>query len=394
MIILPPLIFLDVRKDELICAMSRLLINHPLTGRRLLEASAENGGGEDGLEGLLLDGKSLVTETLGKEKGEELAAELFSKEIVDWAKREAEWYEKKGVKIIPITSSFYPPLLRECADAPFALYYKGVRSEEEADSKIFGRRMLSVVGTRLASQYGKECCTLIISELALNVPNLQIISGLAMGIDSCAHLAALDNSLETFAVLPCGIDQIYPASNRDMAVRILQQGGVLTEYPRGTKPLRFNFLQRNRIIAGMSDALLVAESRVSGGSMSTVEYASGYGRDIFAVPARMNDANSYGCNYLINKNVAQLVLNGNSIVNSMGWAKDKISDILQQPSLFSSTRELKAKLLLSLSFVKGTDEETIIGESGAEVGDVSLALLELELEGKIRKVASGGWIKC
>lgn len=385
---------MDVRKEALICAMSRLLINHPLTGRRLIEASAKKGEGEEGLEGLLSGGESFVIETLGKDNGKGIASELFSREMIDWAQEEAEWYLKKRVLIIPITSPLYPPLLRECADAPFALYYKGVRSDGEVDCKIFGRRMLSVVGTRLASQYGRECCTLIISELANHVPKLQIISGLAMGIDGCAHLAALDNSLETFAVLPCGIDQIYPAAHRDMAVRILEQGGVLTEYPRGIKPLRRNFLQRNRIISGMSDALLVVESRVSGGSMSSVEYASGYSRDIFAVPGRMSDANSYGCNYLINRNVAQLVLNGTSIVNSMGWAKDKISDILQQPTLFSATRELKAKLLLSLSFVKGRDEESLIQESGAEVGDVSLALLELELEGKIRKVASGGWIKC
>lgn len=379
---------MDVRKEALICAMSRLLINHPRTGRILLEAS------EDALNRLLSEGKSFVVELLGKEKGKEVASELFSSEMIEWAEKEADWYEKKRVLILPITSPLYPPLLRECADAPFALYYKGVRSDKEADSKIFGSRMLSVVGTRLASQYGRECSTLIISELAQYVPKLQIISGLAMGIDGCAHTAALDNSLETFAVLPCGIDRIYPASHRDMAVRILEQGGVLTEYPRGIKPLRRNFLQRNRIISGMSHALLVVESRVSGGSMSSVEYSSGYSREIFAVPGRMCDANSYGCNYLINKNVAQLVLNATSIVNSMGWAKDKISDILAQPTLFSATRELKAKLLLSLSFVKGIDEESLIQESGAEVGDVSLALLELELEGKIRKMASGGWIKC
>ena len=374
--------------------MSRLLIHHPLTARKLIEASAKADSSNEGLEGLLKGGKSFVIEVLGKENGEEVGSQLFSRDMLRWAEKEADWYMKKKVLIIPITSPLYPPLLRECSDAPFALYYKGIRSEENSESKIFGGRMLSIVGTRLASQYGKEYCTSLVSELALEVSKLQIMSGLAMGIDSCSHLAALDNSLETFAVLPSGIDQIYPASNRNLAVRILEHGGVLTEYPRDTKPLRFNFLQRNRIIAGMSDALLVVESRISGGSMISAQYASGYGRDIFAVPGRMSDANSYGCNYLINRNVAQLVLNGASIVNSMGWGKDRISDILQQPTLFSATRELKAKILLSLSSVNGMDEDALIQMCGGDVGDMSLALLELELDGEVRKVASGGWIKC
>lgn len=365
----------ELREEALLCAMSRVLINHPAKGCLLLKEAGSP-------VRLLEEGAGFVDRLLKAEGAGEL---LFSREMMEWGRQEALWMRSKGVRLISVLSDDYPALLKECPDAPFLLYYRG--------SACFGNRILGIVGTRVASAYGKECVERIVSDIAESCPGTQIVSGLALGIDGSAHKAALEVGLETVAILPCGIDIIYPSAHRDMAVRILSQGGVLTEYPRGTKPLRRNFLQRNRIIAGICSALLVGESRISGGSMSTVEYASSYNKDIFAVPGRMWDANSYGCNYLISRNVAQICLNSSTIIKSMGWTDSYISDIKRQPSLFSVPEETKQKLLLSLSSVKGRTPDYLCARAGMDTREMSLALLEMEIEGLVRKDVSGLWYK-
>ncbi|MBO7561879.1 MAG: DNA-processing protein DprA [Bacteroidales bacterium] len=366
-----------MKEEALLCAMSRVLINHPASGRKLLEEAGS-------VKALLEGGSKLASAILGAEDAGEV---LFSEEMLSWGKEEALWMRSKGVRLLDILSPDYPPKLRESPFAPFLLYWRG-SADLGTDC-----RSVSVVGTRMASPYGRECCTAIVSGLAEKCPGVRIVSGLAVGIDGCAHLSAMDNSLETIAVLPCGIDMIYPSSHRDMAVRILGHGGILTEYPRGTKPVKYNFLQRNRIIAALSDATLVVESRIRGGSMSTVEFASSYNRDVFAVPGRMTDANSYGCNYLINKNVAQLCLNASTIISSMGWTDMHLSDIAAQPNLFSQAGTLKEKILLSLSSVRGKSLDALVAETGSDVQSVSLALLQMDLEGTARNNGSGLWLK-
>ena len=368
---------MDLMCEALLCAMSRVFVNHPGAGLKLLEKS-------ESVERLLEGGPALADEILG---GDGIGETLFSPQMMSWGREDALWMNSKGVRLVDCLSEEYPRILKESPFAPFLLYYRG---EADLSRNV---RSLSVVGTRMASSYGKECCSAIVSDLADKCPGIRIVSGLAIGIDACAHASALEKGLDTLAVLPCGIDTIYPSSHRDLAVKILGQGGVLTEYPRGTKPLRRNFLQRNRIIAGLSDALLVVESRIRGGSMSTVEFASSYNRDIFAVPGRMDDANSYGCNYLISKNVAQLCLNSHTIISSMGWNLEHISDIASQPDLFSTPVALKEKLLLSLSSVRGKTIDNLAALSGESVSALNLALLEMDLEGLVRKDALGLWFK-
>jgi len=367
----------DLEEEALLCAMSRVLINHPVAGRKLLEGAGSVGA-------LLSGGAAGVEKILGPADVGEV---LFSKEMLAWGRKEAFWMRSKGVELLDILSPSYPGILRDSPYAPFLLYYRG--SAELGKMK----HSLSIVGTRMASAYGKESCSAIVSDLAEKCPDVAVVSGLAVGIDGQAHLAALDNGLETIAVLPCGIDIIYPSSHRSLAVRILSQGGILTEYPRSVKPLRFNFIQRNRIIAGLGEALLVVESRIRGGSMSTVEFASSYNKDVFAVPGRMTDANSYGCNYLINKNVAQLCLNASTIVSSMGWVNDRISDIVRQPELFSDSGGLKEKLLLSLSSVRGSTMDSLAVALKEDIPTLSLTLLQMDVEGIVRKDASGLWYK-
>lgn len=310
--------------------------------------------------------------------GEEGSGEkLESDSYLRWAEKEAEWYAEHGVEIIDKNSTLYPPLLKECPDAPIVLYFRG-------KANLANLRTVSIVGTRVPTDAGLKSCSTVVEALGSNGYNPLIISGLAIGVDAAVHMNSLRHSLETVAVLPCGIDQIYPAKNRTLAVEMLEKGGVLTEFPRGVNPLKHNFLQRNRIIAGMASALVVIESRISGGSMSTVQYASSYSRDIFALPGRIGDANSYGCNYLISKNVAQLYLNASTVPAALGWS-GRMSDVKLSPDLFSAPEEVKEKILLTLTSLKTADMEEMVSATGLEVDAVCSALLELELSFRIER---------
>ena len=239
-----------------------------------------------------------------------------------------------------------------------------------------------MVGTRLASVYGKEACNMVVENLAEYMP--LVVSGLAYGIDIASHKAALENGLPTVAVLPNGLDMVYPARHRDVAVQMVRGGGgLLTEFPRGVVPQKMNFVKRNRIIAAISQALVVVESRVKGGSMITAEYASMYNKDIFAVPGRISDPNSFGCNYLISKNVAAIYSSALTVPVALGWCGADGLEPGLQPQLFSFDVENKEKILLTLKFDTTVDVEKICSITGLDWGVVSALLLELELEGKV-----------
>ena len=223
---------------------------------------------------------------------------------------------------------------------------------------------------------------MVVEHLAEYLP--LIVSGLAYGIDVASHKAALENGLPTVAVLPNGLDMVYPARHRDVAVQMVRSGGgLLTEFPRGTAPQKMNFVKRNRIIAAISQALVVVESRVKGGSMITAEYASSYNKDIFAVPGRISDPNSFGCNYLISKNIASIYSSALTIPAALGWNDGFGLEPGLQPQLFSFDVENKEKILLTLKFDTITDVEKICAATGLEWGTVSSLLLELELEGRV-----------
>ncbi|MCI1720265.1 MAG: DNA-processing protein DprA [Bacteroidales bacterium] len=352
--------------ENYLCALSKVFFNNPVAGRALLELYPTV------KEIFEADDETIDNALCRRGSG----AKLHSKGLLDWAEKEALWYEEKKVRIIDISSKDYPQKLLDCQDAPFVLYFKG-------NGNLNNARSLGVVGTRLASLYGSDSCKTLISSFSDNAYNPLIVSGLAIGIDITAHRAALENGMETVAVLPCGIDLIYPASHRDDAIKMISGGGILTEFPRETPALRRNFLQRNRIIAGMTQGLLVAETRVYGGSMSTVEYASSYGREIFAVPGRICDANSYGCNYLISKNVASACINTLTIPVGLGWTKSVGSDVSLQQDLFSSSNGKREKILLTLSPVIARGVDYVVQNTGYDFNTASLILLELELEGEI-----------
>jgi DNA processing protein len=286
---------------------------------------------------------------------------------------EIKFIEKS--KIIPlfITHENYPQRLLNCYDSPTLLYYKG-------NADLNTSKIISIVGTRSNSDYGKNVCDKIIEDIAEQ--NILVISGLAFGIDTIAHKASLKNKLKTVGVMAHGLDKVYPAQNKTLAVDMLSQGGILTDFMSGTNPDRQNFPRRNRIVAGICDALIVIESSAKGGSLITAELANSYNKDVFAIPGRINDSRSEGCNYLIKNNKALLITSANDLLHIMNW-KDAPKKIKQQRELFI---ELTADEKIITDILK--ERETIqIDElyfkSGLSSSAVAQALLMLEMQGVV-----------
>lgn len=360
---------MEVQEMILRCALARHFLYRPAMLNSIMEeyGSAAALYGSDGF-GRIPDGE---------------LEKAFSRESLEWAREEVEWCNSKGVILLFRGMPGYPPLLEECDDAPSVLYFKG-------NACLQGVRNISIVGTRLASSYGREACVKVIADLVPYSP--LIVSGLAYGIDVCAHKAALEMGLQSLAVLPTGIDSIYPARHRDVAAQLVASGGVITEFPRGTEPLKMHFIKRNRIIAAISRGVVVVESRVKGGSMVTVELAQGYNRDVFAVPGRITDPNSYGCNYLIAKNVAAICNSPAAIPSALGWEQGEGLDPALQSQLFSADGSCKRKLLLTLNFDSPMRIEQICAATSLDWSTVSLCLLELELEGKVTVKNNTGYL--
>lgn len=218
-----------------------------------------------------------------------------------------------NIRTLFLTDSCYPPLLSEAVDAPVLLFVLG-------NADLSATPAVSLVGTRRCTAYGTNFCKQFVTELAPQFPGADIISGLAYGIDAAAHTAALENNLQTVAVVAHGLDMIYPAAHRDLASRIIASGGaVVSEYPTGVKPLQGNFLKRNRIVAGLSELTIVAESEVRGGAMSTANLAFSYSREVMALPGRASDISSSGCNLLISREKARIYISMPETIKLMGW---------------------------------------------------------------------------
>jgi DNA processing protein len=229
------------------------------------------------------------------------------------AGRELDVMRREGISCCDVHSPRYPRLLKHCADAPIVLFYKG-KLEEHAE------KSLAIVGTRKGTERGKARVDSIVKQIVGMRYAPVIVSGLAYGIDAAAHHAALNHGLVTHAVMGLGLHTVYPASHRHLAEKILAGGGcLLSEYPTVATVVPANFLQRNRLIAGMSDAVLVAESAVKGGAMSTARQAFSYNRNVGAFPGRPDDHLSTGCNLLIKANYAHLVENVDDVLHLLGW---------------------------------------------------------------------------
>lgn len=287
---------------------------------------------------------------------------------------ELRFIEKYKIKTLFLTDPEYPQRLLNCYDSPTLLFYKGT-------ADLNASKVVAVVGTRSNTDYGKQFTEDLIA--ALSSQQVLIISGLAIGIDAYAHKAALKNDLPTVGVVGHGLDKIYPSVNkglaRDMA---LQNGGILSEFFSGTLPDKHNFPLRNRIVAGMSDATIVVETLVSGGSMITAKLADAYNRDVFAVPGRTTDTKSKGCNYLIKNNKAILLTDAAQLLDIMGW-QEKKKKVKKQKELFIELTPEEKQVIDILKQKESVHIDEINISSGLSSSAVAAAILNLELQSVI-----------
>lgn len=249
--------------------------------------------------------------------GHQELSDQLNQASLDWASKELETLDRLGVRFIHLGQEDYPPLLSQCEDPPLGLYVRGVSSPAETFSL---RPMVAIVGTRDVSPYGSLWCKRIVEAMAAATVKPCIVSGLAFGVDGIAHTAALEHGLTTIGVMATGIETVYPWQHKELARRICGTPGcaVVTDYPMNTEPLALNFVRRNRIIAGLSSSVTVIESRKKGGSLMTARYACDYSRDVFAVPGRLDDVRSAGCNSLVGAHMAEIVTSPEELVEKLG----------------------------------------------------------------------------
>jgi DNA processing protein len=294
-------------------------------------------------------------------------------EFTDFNRVEEElaFIEKYKIKALLPPDKDYPHRLLNCYDSPSVLYYRGT-------ADLNNLKILGIVGTRNNNEYGRSICEKIIEDL--NDETILIVSGLAFGIDTIAHKAALKNNMETVGVVGHGLDQIYPSQNKSLAKQMTEKGGILTEFVSKTKPDKQNFPIRNRLVAGMCDAIVVVESGIKGGSLITAELANGYNKEVFAIPGRTTDTKSAGCNYLIKTNKAALITSAADILENMGWGVRKKSAVNQRQLFIELTNEEK----IIVDILNGTEQvhiDELYLKSNLSSSTVSAALLTLEMQG-------------
>jgi len=308
--------------------------------------------------------------------GSGLARYISDKSYLEIAESEAEYVIKHNIKTYFYLDNDYPFRLRQCDDSPVVFYFRG-------KCDLNNPKMLSVVGTRNATTRGREICDSIIGSLADGYPDLIIISGLAYGIDIAAHKAALASNLQTIGVLGHGFKTIYPSIHKQTADAILKTGGLLTDFMSDTLPERNNFIKRNRIIAGLSDATLVVESGIKGGALITADIAFSYNRDVFAVPGRPGDQWSAGCNDLIKTNKAALVESASDIENFLRWQPEK-SKAPVQKTLFSELGETEQRIYELIMKEGELTIDHICRFLDIPISKLSPQLLQMEFKGLIK----------
>jgi len=304
--------------------------------------------------------------------GPTLARSIKKSELLEHAEQEMVFLERHHISALYFEDAAYPARLKECEDAPILLYCRG-------RAGLNTTRAISVVGTRKASSYGKELCRSIVLDLSSRIEDLVIVSGLAFGIDVIAHRAALEAGIPTIAVLGHGLNTLYPFAHRETAKNICGQGALVTDFHSGMGPERNNFLRRNRIIAGMADATLVVESAATGGALITATMASSYQRDVLAVPGRVTDDRSKGCNRLIKDNVAAMVESAQDLLRHLNWSDDNIQSSKKRVADISFTEQ--EKLLMELmANTSGLRPEELSSLSGIPIQVILSMLTEMELK--------------
>lgn len=294
----------------------------------------------------------------------------------DFSRAEEEMDFIKKYKIAPLflTDKNYPRRLLNCYDSPPLLYYKG-------NSDLNCSKIVAIVGTRNHNEYGKNICEKLVEGLVNE--DILVVSGLAFGIDSIAHKSAIKNNIKTVGVLAHGLDRVYPSQNASLAKQMVSCGGLLTEFKSNTIPDKQNFPGRNRIVAGISDATIVIESGIKGGSLITAELANGYNKDVFAFPGRAGDTKSEGCNYLIKNNKAALITSANDLLENMGWKKLQKPSPKKQRELFIELTPDEKVVVDILQSQEQVQIDELYFKSKLSSSAVAQALLMLEMQGVV-----------
>lgn len=308
--------------------------------------------------------------------GPKVASNIKQSNLLEEAQAELELCHKQNIRIVSYLDTDYPQRLIHYKDSPTVIYCKG-------DMELNAHRTAAIVGTRNMSAYGQQQTERIIQELKNY--NVQIISGMAYGVDITAHRTCVQLDIPTIAVLGSGLDRLYPATHNHVARKMLKHGGLISEFSLGTGPDREHFPMRNRIIASMSDTIIVIESKKKGGSMITADLAFHYNKDVFAIPGRVGDDKSEGCNLLIKWNKAALIQSGDDIARAMMWDKQQEQQTIQR-QLFVSLSDIE-KSIVDIIKEKGSinvDELShTLDKKGSQLAGT---LLQMELNGIIKSL--------
>jgi DNA processing protein len=305
--------------------------------------------------------------------GEVKAKGFQDKTVVKSAEKELNFVLKNEITVLTFGN---PSRLANCQDAPFLLYYKGTANLNAA-------KTVAIVGTRKNTDYGAKLCEELVEGLR-QLPDILVLSGLALGIDAVAHNKCLATGVPTVGVLGHGLDRIYPSNHQAMATKMVESGGgLVAEFPSGTMPDKNNFPMRNRIVAGLADATVVVESNVAGGALITAYLAAGYNREVFAYPGRTSDTRSAGCNDIIRKNIAALITCPTDLIEMMGWATDKKPKAVQQ-QLFVNLTEPEQKIVQVLQAKDAVHSDDIFLATGITNSQLAATLLQLEMNGIVK----------
>ena len=314
--------------------------------------------------------------------------------LKDWdepmrrAECEMKFMEEHRIRGLTLTSDDYPQRLAECPDAPIIIYYTGNADLNQA-------KIVSIVGTRQITQYGQDLIRHFISDLRRQCPQVLIVSGLAYGIDICAHRNALDSGFETVGVLAHGLDELYPSAHRETAKQMLLQGGLLTEYMSETRVDKQNFVRRNRIVAGMCDATVLVESAAKGGGLITARIAQDYNRSVFAFPGAVGAKASEGCNNLIRNNGATLITCADDFASDMGWQNDAQLNKARREGIertaFPNLSEEEDKVVKTLEEMGDVQLNVLSVRTNIPIGQLTALLFQLEMKGVVRPMAGGSY---
>ncbi len=297
-------------------------------------------------------------------------------EVFRYAEHELNFIQKKNIQAIYNGNNF-PERLNRCADAPLLLFYKG-------NACLDAKKTVAIVGTRRNTDYGAKLTEDLVDGLK-QAEGILVYSGLALGIDAIAHRRCVEAGVPTVGVLGNGLDKIYPYSNKELAARMTEHGGLLTEFPSGTRPDKGNFPMRNRIVAGLCDVTVVIESHVAGGALITAQIANSYNREVVAFPGRVNDTRSAGCNELIRTNMAGMITSAEDLLELMGWNKEGKKKPVQQ-QLFINFSPDEQKVVDVLRDRDSVHADELFHHTGLPSSLLAATLLQLEMQGIVRSL--------